>query len=166
MPIVLFVHSMGAIIAEHALELLNPEEQQQLRIFTFGGGSFIPPEKCHPDSHNFASARDLVCLLGSPYIRTLAIRRYLGFKEGLTQEQLICRWAEEDALLYVDAIDDRTVQNYVKQRKDHIKKQLEEIRNITVVESGPSYEHSFRNDSYQKALLAIVEKYRKNVSNH
>lgn len=90
----------------------------------------------------------------------------LGFKEGLTQEQLICRWAEEDALLYVDAIDDRTVQNYVNQRKDHIKKQLEEMRNITIVESGPSYEHSFRNDSYQKALLAVIEKYRKNVSSH
>jgi hypothetical protein len=165
-PIVLFVHSMGAIIAEHALELLNPEERQQLRIFTFGGGSLIPPNNCHPDSHNFISTKDLVCLLGSPYFRTLAMRRYLGFTEGLTQEQLICRWAQEDALLYVDAIDDGTIQKYVNQRKAHIQKQLEEIQNITVMEPGSNYEHSFRNDTYQKALRTVIKKYRKNDSKH
>ena len=80
---------MGAIICEHALELLKHEERQKIRIFTFGGGSFIAPGKCHPDSHNFASAKDLICLCGSPNLRTLAMKRYIAFKEGLSLEQML-----------------------------------------------------------------------------
>jgi hypothetical protein len=160
-PVIVFVHSMGAIIAEHALELLQHEERQKICIFTFGGGSFIATGKCHPDSHNFASAKDLVCFLGSPSIRSLAMRRYLGFKEGLTQEQIICRWAQEDAMLYVDAIDAKVIKSYEMQRRMQIKKQFEDINNVTIVDSGPNYEHSFVSDCYQRIVQAITERYRK-----
>ena len=51
-------HSQGAIITEHALEILSKKEREQLIIFTFGGGSFIAAGKSHPDSHNYASAAD------------------------------------------------------------------------------------------------------------
>src|SRR3989344_973647 len=64
-PIVLFAHSQGGIILEHALELLKPNIAGRFRIFTFGGGSFIAAGKSHPDSHNYASAADFVCLMGS-----------------------------------------------------------------------------------------------------
>ena len=158
--VIVFAHSMGAIISEHALELLTNEERHKICIFTFGGGSFIAPGKCHPDSHNFTSAKDLVCLLGSPYSRTLVMRRYLGFKEGLTQERIICRWAEEEAMLYVDSTDEEVVQGYVNQRKSQLEKQLEQINNVTVVDPGPNYEHAFCNNCYQKIILDIIRKYR------
>ena len=159
-PIIVFAHSMGAIICEHALELLTHEEQQAIRIFTFGGGSFIRPGKSHFDSHNFASANDLVCLLGSPNLRTLAMRRYLGFKEGLTQEQIINRWAEEDALLHLDTSNTEAIENYKLQQRRHIEKQLESIRNVTIINSGSDYEHSFSNACYQKVVKEIIERYR------
>ena len=87
-PVIVFVHSQGAIISEHALELLKPSERNKIRIFTFGGGSFIAPGKCHPDSHNYASAADLVCSLGSPNLRLLAMQIYLGNKEGKSKRKL------------------------------------------------------------------------------
>ena len=46
-PVIIFLHSQGAIFIEHAIELLSQSERKQLRIFTFGGGSFISPGKCH-----------------------------------------------------------------------------------------------------------------------
>lgn len=160
LPVLVFAHSMGAIISEHALELLKYEERQRIRIFTFGGGSFIAPGKCHPDSHNFASAKDLICLLGSPYLRTLAMQRHLALKEGLTQEQIIHRWAQEDARLYLDSIDAVVIQKYEKQRSEHFKAQLENISNVTILDSGPHYEHSFCNDCYQKVVKTIIEQYK------
>ena len=160
LPVIVFAHSMGAIITEHAMELLTHEERQKICIFTFGGASFIASGKCHPDSHNFISARDLVSFLGSPYFRTLVMRCYLGFKEGLTQEQVICRWAEEDAMLYVDSIDGKVIQSYVNQQKSRLEKQFEQINNVTVVDPESSYEHAFCNNCYQKIIQDIVRKYR------
>lgn len=162
-PVIVFAHSMGAIIGEHALELLKYEERQRIRIFTFGGGSFIAPGKCHPDSHNFASAKDLVCLLGSPSLRTLAMQRHLAFKGGLTQEEIIQRWAQEDAMLYLDSMDAAVIQNYESQRRDHFKARLSSISNVTILDSGPNYEHSFCNDCYQKVVEKIIEKYKTKV---
>lgn len=69
--VILFAHSQGAVIA--AVELLSKSERQKLRIFTFGGGSFLLPDKCHPDSHNYASPADAVSLLGSPNHQYLAL---------------------------------------------------------------------------------------------
>jgi hypothetical protein len=48
-PVIVFAHSMGAIICEHAIELLTHQERQKIHLFTFGGGSFISPGKCHPE---------------------------------------------------------------------------------------------------------------------
>ena len=159
-PVVIFVHSMGAIISEHALELLNYDERQELRIYTFGGGSFIASGKCHPNSHNYASASDRVCLMGSPNDRTLAMRRYLGLKEGFTQEQLIHRWAEEDAMLYVDSIDIHVIQSFENQRRKYFEQQLANISNVTIVDAGNILEHSFCNDCYQDIVKTIILKYR------
>lgn len=36
-PVIVFAHSQGAAIAEHALSLLSSQEKQKIRIFTFGG---------------------------------------------------------------------------------------------------------------------------------
>ncbi len=159
-PVIIFVHSMGAIISEHALELLNHEERQKLRIYTFGGGSFVASDKCHPDSHNYASAADRICLIGSPNDRTLAMRCYLGLKEGLTQEQLICRWAEEDAMLYVDSMHIHVIEGFESQRRKYYEQQLARISNVTIVDAGNTIEHSFSNDCYQNIVKAIILKHK------
>jgi hypothetical protein len=80
-PVILFLHSQGAILVEHALKSLSLEEKKQLRIFTFGGGSFLPPGESHADSHNYASAADFVCRFGSPHLQLLALKRYLWISE-------------------------------------------------------------------------------------
>src|SRR5207253_1946794 len=69
LPVIIFAHSQGAIICEHAIEQLSVAEREKIRILTFGGGSFIAPNKCHPDSHNYASAIDIVCGMGTPGLR-------------------------------------------------------------------------------------------------
>src|ERR1700722_1399788 len=124
-PVIVFAHSMGAIICEHAIELLTHQERQKIHLFTFGGGSFISPGKCHPDSHNFASANDLICLCGSPNFRTLAMRRYIALKEGLTQEQMVAKWAREDSILYLDTIEARVIQIFEKKRVAYYEELLE-----------------------------------------
>lgn len=159
-PIVVFAHSMGAIICEHAIELLEYEERQKLRIFTFGGGSFIAPGKCHPDSHNFASAKDLVCLLGSPNLRTLAMKRYIGLKEGLSLDQILSKLAQEDTIFYLDTIDITVIQNFEDQRKKYYQEQLKIIENVTILDPGPGLEHSFCIDCYQKVIESLIEGYR------
>ncbi|MCB1213050.1 MAG: alpha/beta hydrolase, partial [Chlamydiia bacterium] len=158
-PIVVFAHSMGAIICEHALELLKHEERQKLHIFTFGGGSFIAPEKCHPDSHNFASARDLVCLC-SPNLRTLAMKRFIGLKEGLSIEQILSKMAQEDTMLYLDTTDENVIKNFENQRKKFYQEQLKIIENVTILDPGPGLEHSFCIDCYQNVLKLLIANYR------
>lgn len=48
-PIVIFTHSQGALIANLALNRLEPQERQRLRIFTLGGAAFIAPDFAHPE---------------------------------------------------------------------------------------------------------------------
>jgi hypothetical protein len=151
---------MGAIICEHALELLKHAERQKLRIFTFGGGSFISPGKCHPDSHNFASAKDLVCLLGSPNLRTLAMKRYIGLKEGLSLEQILSQMAQEDTILYLDTTDANVIQNFENQRGKYYQEQLKMIENVTILDPSPSLEHSFCINCYQKVIESLIKDYK------
>ncbi len=158
-PAIVFAHSMGAIICERALELLKNEERKKIRIFTFGGGSFIASGKSHSDSHNFASAKDLVCLLGSPYLRTLAMKRYFGLKEGLNQEQILSSLVQEDTILYIDTADTAVIQNFENQRKKYYQEQLKIIENVTILDPGLSSEHSFYIDCYQKTIQSIIQKY-------
>src|SRR5262249_18046830 len=136
------------------------EERQRLRIFTFGGGSFIAPGKCHPDSHNFASAKDLVCLLGSPNLRTLAMKRYVGLKEGLSLDQILSRLAQEDSMFYLDTTDTAVIQSFENQRKKYYQEQLKIIENVTILDPGPAFEHSFCIDCYQKVIKSLIGDYR------
>lgn len=161
-PVIIFAHSQGAIISEHALKLLKEDERKKIRIFTFGGGSFLEVDSCHPESHNYASRNDLVSSMGSPYFRSLAVHRYLLMKEGLTQEAIIQRWALDDALLYLDSVDARVFESFIKQRVSHYETLMEKIRNITILDPDPSchFEHQFCNTCYQEEVKKLVEKYK------
>lgn len=161
-PVIVFAHSQGAIISEHALKLLNINERQKIRIFTFGGGSFLEVDSCHLDSHNFASENDLVSSMGSPYFRSLAVHRYLGMKEGLSQEAIIKRWALDDALLYLDSIDAHVFESFMKQRISHYESLMKKISNITILDPDPNcyVEHQFCRECYQKEVKRLIEKYR------
>ena len=76
-PVIIFLHSQGAIIGDLALEHLCLSERQQLRLFTFGVGSLIAPGRAHPDSHNYISIADLIPKIGSSTAR-IAFRVCLG----------------------------------------------------------------------------------------
>lgn len=162
-PVIIFAHSQGAIISEHALKLLNVDEKEKIRIFTFGGGSFLEVNSCHPESHNYASRNDLVSSIGSPYFRSLAIHRYLLIKEGLSQEAIIQRFALDDALLYLDSIDAHTFESFVKQRISHYEKLMEKVSNITILDPDPTchFEHQFFSECYQKEVKNIIERYQR-----
>jgi hypothetical protein len=96
-PVIIFAHSQGAIISNAALQLLTFDERQRLRIFTFGGGSFIFPENSHPDTHNYISIGDFVPrLAASATLALLAIRRYEENKRGLSDDQIIDGLINED----------------------------------------------------------------------
>jgi hypothetical protein len=71
----------------------------------------------------------------SPYFRSLAIHKYLGMKEGLTEDALLRRWANDDTLLYLDSIDPRVVESFIKQRIDHYEELMKKISNITILDS-------------------------------
>ena len=161
-PVIVFAHSQGAIISEHALRLLNADERQKIRIFTFGGGSFLEVDSCHPDSHNYASENDLVSSVGSPYFRSLAVHKYLGMKEGLTEEAVIKRWALDDALLYLDSVDPFVFESFMKQRINHYESLMKKISNITILDPEPSchVEHQFCRECYQKEVKRLVKKYK------
>jgi hypothetical protein len=161
-PIVLFAHSQGGIILEHALEFLEPSERLSLRIFTFGGGSFIAPGKCHSDSHNYASVADYVCLLGSPSLQMLALQRYYARKESLTDAQMIQQWAFRDAILALDSIDPNVIQKFAETRAAHYLGEFARIRNLTILDPDPDsrWKHKFASDCYQKAVQQLIQKYR------
>lgn len=162
-PIVLFAHSQGGIILEHALELLKPDLAERLRIFTFGGGSFIAAGKSHVDSHNYASAADFVCLIGSPNLQTLALKRYHARKIGLTDAQMIYDWSFHDAILELDSIDARVIEKFIEGRTKHYQEFLSRIENLTILDPDPDsrWKHEFMSDCYQTAVQKIINTYRK-----
>jgi hypothetical protein len=162
-PIVLFAHSQGGIILEHALEFLGPAERTRLRIFTFGGGSFIAPGKSHPDSHNYASVADYVCLMGSPNLQTLALKRYHAHNEGLTDAQMIHEWAFREAVFELDSIDSNVLTKFAEGRVRHYQEMFARIENLTILDPDPDsrWKHEFASDCYQKTASQIIQKYRK-----
>jgi hypothetical protein len=157
-PIIVFVHSQGAIIAEHALEHLKPGERTNLRIFTFGGGTFVSPEKCHPDSHNYASASDLIPKMGSYSLQDAGLLYYYLSKKGKTREQIIDLLVERDSMLCSDSEIFSKPKIWFHARK----KYYEEVFNmhITIVEPENLIEHGFKNNCYQTIVKNIVQKYR------
>ncbi len=159
-PVVIFAHSQGAAIIEHALVSLSNDERKKIRIFTFGGWSFIAPDIAHPDSHNYASAGDLISRIGSFNLQYLAIRRYEGFKEGLNLEQIISRLSFDDAISDLDCFDARVVERYTYERSKYYQKEFKKISNLTVLDSGSLWEHSFNNKSYQAVVRMKIDQYR------
>ena len=162
-PIVLFAHSQGGIILEHAIEFLEPNERSHLRIFTFGGGSFIASAKSHSDSHNYASVSDYVCLMGSPNLQMLALQRYHAHKEGLTDAQMIHEWAFRDAILELDSIDSDVIKKFAEGRVKYYQDMFARIKNLTILDPDPDsrWKHEFASDCYQNTVRQIIQKYRK-----
>lgn len=162
-PVILFAHSQGGIILEHALEFLTPIERASLRVFTFGGGSFIAPGKSHFDSHNYASVADYVCLMGSPNLQTLALKRYHAYKEGLTDVQMIRQWALQDAILELDSIDSKVIKKFAEARVGHYQDMFSKINNLAILDPDPDsrWKHEFTSVCYQNAVRQIIQKYRK-----
>ncbi len=157
--VIIMAHSQGAIITEHALEILSKKEREQLIIFTFGGGSFIAAGKSHPDSHNYASAADFVCRLGSPNVQYLALQRYFGSKEGRSEQEVIYQLALYDAMLDLDSTNPKTIETYTKQRMKHYEKEFSKISNVTVLDPDPKWKHRFSSSCYQAAVQMITKKY-------
>ncbi len=161
-PVVIFAHSQGVAIAEHAIALLSDDERRKIRIFTFGGWSFIAPGAAHPESHNYASVGDLIPRAGSFNLQYLAMRKYEGLKEGLSQEEIIRRLAFGDAIHDLDCLNPHVLETYAQERSKYYRKEFEKINNVTIVDSASMWEHSFNNESYQTIVREIIEKYRKN----
>lgn len=165
-PVIVFLHSQGAIFIEHAIELLSKREREQLRIFTFGGGSFIASGKCHPDSHNYASAADFVCRFGSPNLQLLALERYYGHKEGLNDDKIIAQLALKDAMLHLDSNDLKVMELYIKQRTKHYENEFSKTSNLTILDPDPDckFKHKLDSECYQKVIQNIVKKYQKAIT--
>jgi hypothetical protein len=77
-PIIVFAHSQGALIAYLALNRLETQERQRIRIFTLGGAAFIAPDTAHPESHNYFSIADPVPRFTSYDFCMLLLRLYEG----------------------------------------------------------------------------------------
>ncbi len=135
-PVVLFAHNQGATITEHAIALLSKQERQKVRIFTFGGWSFIAPDAAHSDSHNYAIALDLIPRVGSYNSQYFAIRRYEGLKEGLSDDEIIRRLVFGDAIQELDCLDPYVHERYAQERCKFYRSEFEKISNVTVVDSG------------------------------
>ena len=159
-PVIIFAHSQGAIISSVALRSLSQQERQRIRIFTFGGGSFISSGKAHPDSHNFASSSDLVCLFASPNLRFLALQRYFGSKEGLSEHEVIRQLALTDAMFDLDTVDKKAIETYTNQRIRYYEKEFSKIRNVTILDPDPHYMHQFCSSCYQSAIQTIIKRYQ------
>ena len=147
-------------IVEHALVSLSRDERRKIRIFTFGGWSFVAPDVAHPESHNYASVGDLIPRMGSFNLQYLAIRRYEGFKEGLSLEEIISRLAFGDAIKDLDNFDTRIIEKYAQDRSKYYQEEFKKISNVTVVDSESMWEHSFKNDSYQAIVRMKIDQYR------
>jgi hypothetical protein len=161
--VIIFVHSQGAIIADLALDLLSQDERKKIRIFAFGGGSFIFPGKSHYESHNYISIGDLVPRIGSPKLALLAIRLHEEQKKNCSLEQVIDLLANEDADYYLDTTDPRILEVFCEKRRKFYRDEFKKIANITVLEQGNdaflgTWEHSFRVPCYQSKVKEIVNR--------
>lgn len=160
-PVIIFLHSQGAIIGDLALDHLSPNERSQLRLFTFGGGSLIAPGKAHPDTHNYMSFADLVSKVAS---RTgyLAFRRHQGQSQGLSEQQVIELLVEEDMLLYLDSDPSPTETQYRQKCREFYQLEFKTIANVTVLDENNTssiFEHSIAIPCYQEKLRKHIAHY-------
>lgn len=163
--VIIFAHSQGAIYLEHALELLSSSEKSSLRIFTFGGGSFLASGTCHPDSHNYASAADYVSRGGSPNHQLLALERYYSRKKGLSDREIAAKLAYGDAMLHLDSTDKTLLNTFIAERTTYYEKEFFAIKNVTILDPDPDskWKHAFKSECYQNEMKAIVKKYQKSL---
>ncbi|MGA8163970.1 MAG: hypothetical protein WB791_02970 [Waddliaceae bacterium] len=163
-PVIVIAHSQGALISDLALEKLTPKERKKIRIFTFGGASFIPPGKAHSESHNFISLHDPIPGIASPNLSYILLRREDGYTQDNSDEQIITQLADEDADYYLDTRDPNTVNEFTRQRRKHYQNLFHQISNVTVLKENTSgsWEHSFDIPCYQSQLKEILNPYREN----
>jgi hypothetical protein len=98
--------------------------------------------------------------MGSFNLQYLAIRRYEGFKEGLSLEKIISHLAFGDAIQDLDNFDVQIIEKYAQDRSKYYYEEFQKISNVTVVDSESMWEHSFNNDSYQTIVRMKIEQYR------
>jgi hypothetical protein len=84
---------------------------------------FILPGKSHPESHNYASATDFVCSIGSPNLQYYALQRYYGFKKGQTERDVMRQLAMQDAIFDLDSVDHKTIELYSQKRFKYYEKE-------------------------------------------
>ena len=161
-PVIVIAHSQGAMISELALQHLTRKERQELRIFTFGGWTFIPAEMCHQDSHNYFSPYDLVAKGGSPRIGLFLLQLKEGEKRGLKTTDTIEELITDDQHKYLDTQHPSTIEEFRRQRREYYKELLNTVSNVTLLQEsidGP-FEHSFSQGCYQKILEELIKKYQ------
>jgi len=165
-PIVIIVHSQGAMISKLASTYLSPQQRQQLRFFTFGGWAFIPPGMYHQETHNFLSPYDIVAKSGSPDISLFLLQIEEGKRRGLKESDVIEGMITEEEDFYLDTRDPATREAFRKQRRERYLQLMKKASNVTLLyehAAGP-FEHSFGRACYQKKLKEILQKYKTRVS--
>lgn len=101
------------------------------------------------------------------YLQLLALERYFGYKEGLSDDQIIAQLALKDAMLHLDSNDLKVMENYIGQRIKHYKNEFSRISNLTVLDPDPDskFKHKFNSECYQKVIRTKIEKYQKRLPN-
>ena len=162
-PVIIFVHSQGAIIANLALDLLNESDRKRIRIFAFGGGSLIAPGKSHDKTHNYLSEADIIPRIGSIQLAQLIIRRYEKQKQGLSEEEIIDCLISADADYYLETTESKALAAFYRERKKFYHEEFGKISNLSVLEQSEDsgyWEHSFAVPCYQRKLQEIIQQYR------
>lgn len=160
-PIVVITHSQGALIASLALTRLALEEQQRIRVFTLGGASIVLPNVAHPESHNYFSIADIIPRLTTHELSLFLLDLHQGAKTGLTIEQVIEQLIQKDIEIFITTQDKTAVDIFREKRLQHYKKNLEQVRNTTILDGdGSAWEHAFLTPCYQKVLKGIIEEYK------
>jgi hypothetical protein len=161
-PVIIFAHSQGAIISSVALQSLTEQERRKIRIFTFGGGSFVFPGEAHPESHNYISIGDAIPRFAvENSLALLAIRRFEENKRGLSNDQIINGLIEEDIENNLSTSDRQAICIYRSQRYKHYVGAFSKIANVTVLEDGRQgvLEHSINIPCYQKKIKELIDCY-------
>lgn len=76
-------------------------------------------------------------------------------------EEIISRLAFGDAIKNLDNFDARIIEKYAQHRSKYYQEEFKKICNVTVVDSGSLWEHSFKNDSYQAIVRTKIDQYQK-----
>lgn len=166
-PIVVFCHSQGAIIGNLALDLLSHKERQRLRLFTFGGGAFIPPGKSHCESHNYISIKDRIPQIAE-VDALMALRLHQGRKAGYTVAQVLEQIVEEDVAVYLDLANSEDINAFSQQRRAMHEHIIQRVANVTVLDQTEAWfcEHSVDTLCYQDKIREVINHYKATSIKH